>query len=319
MVDRVDVIGGGPSGATAAIFLARNGIDVTLYEKELRKEKTCGGGVRYRAFKDFKDILEGLDFYKCRSLTFDFGKDKFDVDFKGPSVAIGRRSALDGRLRRVARDEGVKIVKKKVIKLPKDGVVVDARGFKRSERNAIVVRAYSKCEPKRYNKMLFKIDFKKLGIGYYWIFPMKGGIVNVGLGEFSGSFQSHPFILLKEFCKENGLKPYGMAASPVNVDGRIENLVSDNVIRVGESAGLVDPVTAEGIYQAMTSGRIAAECIAKDKIDDYERRVKKEFGFEFFVNRKIKEVFFSTDPSKIKIKAFKAFMWTIKNYLDSKN
>jgi flavin-dependent dehydrogenase len=53
-----------------------------------------------------------------------------------------------------------------------------------------------------------------------------------------------------------GIKPY---TERVFVDGRGALALRSGVLLVGEAAGLVDPVTGEGIAQALASGRIAAE------------------------------------------------------------
>jgi len=46
---KVLVVGGGPAGATAARFLANNGVDVILLERNLSFVKPCGGGVSISA------------------------------------------------------------------------------------------------------------------------------------------------------------------------------------------------------------------------------------------------------------------------------
>ena len=57
-----------------------------------------------------------------------------------------------------------------------------------------------------------------------------------------------------------GLKPY---TERVFVDGTSPLALRSGVLLVGEAAGLVDPVTGEGIAQALASGRIAAEEVVR--------------------------------------------------------
>ncbi|MFV0309763.1 MAG: NAD(P)/FAD-dependent oxidoreductase [Desertimonas sp.] len=51
------VVGGGPAGAAAAYWLARNGHDVTVIEKKtFPRDKTCGDGLTPRAVKQLDDM-----------------------------------------------------------------------------------------------------------------------------------------------------------------------------------------------------------------------------------------------------------------------
>src|SRR5512133_3810783 len=59
MADRYDVrvIGGGPSGAAAAYWLAQQGRRVAVVEKKrFPREKTCGDGLTPRAVRQLHDI-----------------------------------------------------------------------------------------------------------------------------------------------------------------------------------------------------------------------------------------------------------------------
>ena len=61
----VAVIGGGPSGATAANDLARRGLKVLLLDRNGRI-KPCGGAIPPRLLKDF-EIPESLLVAKARA------------------------------------------------------------------------------------------------------------------------------------------------------------------------------------------------------------------------------------------------------------
>jgi flavin-dependent dehydrogenase len=49
---------------------------------------------------------------------------------------------------------------------------------------------------------------------------------------------------------------------------------------VGDAAGLVDPLTGEGIYYAMASGELAGRLVAEGRAADYGRQVLESFGPE---------------------------------------
>ena len=49
---KVLIIGGGPAGSTAARFLAKEGIDTILLERNFSFVKPCGGGIPDAAFDE---------------------------------------------------------------------------------------------------------------------------------------------------------------------------------------------------------------------------------------------------------------------------
>jgi geranylgeranyl reductase family protein len=49
---------------------------------------------------------------------------------------------------------------------------------------------------------------------------------------------------------------------------------------LGDAAGFADPVTGEGIYYALRSAQIFAECYLAGKLTDYEARWREDFGGE---------------------------------------
>src|SRR5262249_4088790 len=70
----------------------------------------------------------------------------------------------------------------------------------------------------------------------------------------------------------------------------VGRLTSQGRIVVGEAGRMTHPATAEGIYQGMRSGMLAAEAIAsilkrnveaEDALRDYERACRKAFAMSF--------------------------------------
>jgi geranylgeranyl reductase family protein len=49
---------------------------------------------------------------------------------------------------------------------------------------------------------------------------------------------------------------------------------------LGDAAGFADPVTGEGIYYALRSAQVFAECYLADNLTDYEARWREDFGGE---------------------------------------
>lgn len=110
--------------------------------------------------------------------------------------------------------------------------------------------------------------------GYLWVFPKGERCANVGIG-ISGkkSGQGHRAKdYLDKFVKKtfpNG-KTIEYIPGGVSVCRPLDCTVGDGLIIAGDAARVVDPLTGGGIYNAMYTGRlaaeVAAECIAKGDV-----------------------------------------------------
>jgi geranylgeranyl reductase family protein len=106
--------------------------------------------------------------------------------------------------------------------------------------------------------------------GYGWIFPAGDGLANVGIGIFIGELRRSKKKmreLLDEFLEATpavaqrcrNARPVGRALGwPLPVSSAHRPTVFDGAMLVGDAASLVDPLTGEGIYTAVVSGRSAA-------------------------------------------------------------
>lgn len=108
--------------------------------------------------------------------------------------------------------------------------------------------------------------------GYGWIFPLSATRANVGIGIFRyglarlwmpetarkafDAFIATPAVrrVLGDARLDGPIKGF-----PIRVDFARAPTYGDRMLLVGEAAGLVNPVTGEGIDYAIESGKIAAE------------------------------------------------------------
>ena len=107
--------------------------------------------------------------------------------------------------------------------------------------------------------------------GYAWVFS-KHDILNIGYGGFNDEMKKidikNEFKNYLDFLKRNGYLPKWIESkklkgAPVPFVGNIKKTYADRIVIVGDAAGFVSPLTGEGIYYAMDSGKIASEIISK--------------------------------------------------------
>lgn len=108
--------------------------------------------------------------------------------------------------------------------------------------------------------------------GYAWVFPVAGGRANVGFGLPRRPGVSVRWMAAKwrELLERaslqavlDGAEPEGQhRAWPIPADLRRAPLAAGRVLFTGDAAGATDPMTGEGIAQALVTGVLAAEAVA---------------------------------------------------------
>jgi flavin-dependent dehydrogenase len=149
---------------------------------------------------------------------------------------------------------------------------------------AIYVRVYPDAE-EQLGSFADRVSFDVTATrrGYGWIFPKKDHL-NAGV------FSQRPLAAalredLSAFLASQGLSKWRQdrpLAFPIPIRTGRERHGSGPLLLAGDAAGLVDPITGEGISMAVASGRAAAESVAEsrgsreDAIGIYERRIADE-------------------------------------------
>ncbi len=155
--------------------------------------------------------------------------------------------------------------------------------------------------------------------GYGWVFPKKDA-VNFGIGAYWRDAKEHNMMQeARKFSKmivENGLLPES-AIECVKFRGGIlptgitlGRTFTDRIVVIGDAAGFASPLTGEGIYYAMLSGKVAAEVmnraldrekrggLSRESLQSYERAWKERFGLELRDARGLANLLFS-NPEKL--------------------
>ncbi|MDI6724758.1 MAG: NAD(P)/FAD-dependent oxidoreductase [Methanobacterium sp.] len=130
--------------------------------------------------------------------------------------------------------------------------------------------------------------------GYAWVFPKGNDIANVGLAVISTLTEKSAYEHLVEFA-ENCPTTKNATAVELNIGGDpvggiLKKISTDNLLVVGDAAGMVNPLTGGGIISGMQGGLIAGEIAAaaiKDgdtsekRLSEYDERCQNELGSSF--------------------------------------
>jgi geranylgeranyl reductase family protein len=307
-VERFDVlvVGAGPAGSTAAYRLAKAGASVLLADKaRFPRDKPCGGGLTMRAVRQLPFSVEPVVEDRASSvrLGLDF-KARFERTTERPLVLMTQRSRLDAFLAEQAAQVGAEFrdgARVNDFELLGDGVRASVNGrnvtaswlFCADGVNGTSSRAigldggrtygvalegnvpYGIVREDEYRGRLF-LELANVSGGYGWVFP-KGDHVNVGVGGWEREgprLRQH----LARFCRE-----YGIPESSVeNVRGyRLPllharaRLAKGRAALLGDAAGLVDPLSGDGIYEAFLSGKLAAEAVVAGDLEAYDRELRR--------------------------------------------
>jgi flavin-dependent dehydrogenase len=102
-----------------------------------------------------------------------------------------------------------------------------------------------------------------------------------------------------------GATPIGeWKGHPISWSYKIDQLWSPGRLVIGEAGRMTHPATAEGIYQGMRSGMLAAEAIAAigrgvsegDAFEQYQRNCQRSFRRSFWAGALIKRAVASPVP-----------------------
>jgi menaquinone-9 beta-reductase len=180
------------------------------------------------------------------------------------------------------------------------------------KHNAAAVRAYYKGVSGNHPDNFIELHFLKDYLpGYFWIFPLPNGEANVGFGMLSSTVSERKVNLKKALAdiiatrpgiKErfaNAVLMGDVIGFPLPLGSKRQILSGERYMLVGDAACLIDPLTGEGIGNAVYSGYIAAEqaqkCLETQDFTaatmrDYDTRIWRVMGTELNLSYRLQRL-----------------------------
>lgn len=333
---KVAVLGGGPAGAFAAERLASAGLDTIVLDEKLAWEKPCGGGLTFKAYNSYPFLLCNNTPKKVITQTCLAAPKAGEVKMAltQPLVIYSRRD-LNGMLLDRAEKAGAQVEKTRVLEIERSSdrwllrtrngsleadYCVVATGARNTLRNvgtqltrSDTMYALGYYIPSEQDHI--DIQFLAHLEGYIWIFP-RCGHLSVGIcgkGEPAQALRARLERYLDErSIRYQGAPFYGHVLPSLETPAWRRNRVAgDGWIAVGDAAGLVDPITGEGLYYAMRSGDLASQVILNEahslseKVQAYCALLRRDFATDLeFGATLAKRVFlgrflFNTVPARM--------------------
>jgi len=323
----VIVVGAGPAGATLARELARDGIAVLLLEKrKLPRYKCCAGGVTVRGSRlldfDMSEVVEDV-VYEL-SIAHGLGSPHLGRHVE-PLIYMVMRDRFDSLLVRRAAEAGAVVMDEQEVKQ----IRADVEGVEVSTvDNAFCARVLAGADG-AYSTVARKLDMGRaadyaaameaelvvaekemarwrsrvgMDLGclpgcHAWVFPKRRHL-SVG-AMCRASRASDLKCCYHKFLGSLGIGDYtttrvGGHLIPTCRRGAL--FYRDSALLLGDAAGLADPLTGEGIHNAILSARLAAPVIRSSlglgrvELREYQLAVEERIVSELAMARTLSRI-----------------------------
>lgn len=285
------ILGSGPAGSAAAITAARAGLSVALIDKSaFPREKLCGGGITGRALRYVAEIFDPVPdvdlFLVSNQFRLSYAGRCLSEAENAPALRMTMRRDFDALLHKRAVAAGAEVFAPvKVTKINtlspsltlSDGRVLTGRtligadGANSAVARALYGRAFDpaaigfglevELDRELVGDTTTEIDLGAASWGYGWLFPKRHS-VTLGVGGVhvkNSDMKAH-------FRKYLALHARGVDPATIKCKGAFlpfgayrKRPGHGRVLLVGDAAGLVDPITGEGIAWALKSGQLAGQ------------------------------------------------------------
>jgi geranylgeranyl reductase family protein len=280
------IVGGGISGSTLGYRLQKQGLKTVIVDKKtFPRDKLCGGLLTQKSVDLIAKIYKDNDFpIECKTNCVDlylidnllssvetnntfYSVNRIDFDFwLINKYLLSGGNVITGKPQKKNDDNTVELTNGTTIRYK---ILVGADGSNSWVRkyidpsyqvDAVCMETYTESKSLKSNTI--SIFFSAVPTGYGWIIPKKDFLC-IGIG---GKIKNNTDIKKKfrNYCQQLRIDEQAQAKGALLPFGHyVKNPVKDNILLVGDAAGLVDPITGEGIYFALLSSQYASDAITK--------------------------------------------------------
>lgn len=321
----VIVIGAGPAGAVAARDMTRAGARVALLDGSHPREKACGGGVTGRALELIGGAPGsglGSSGRTIRTVRFEADSAETTVDLPDGYLDVFSRETFDLALAGAAREAGATSIPARATAIARHdgrwtvtaggrtlaapfllgadgaGGIVRKQVTRPFDRSQLSIAAGSYVDgPDLADIVIRFVDEPR---GYLWSFPRPGHLAvgTCAQADVTSTAEMHAVTdrWLDSYAPAAG-RPRRRYAWPIPsldaADFDAEQPAGEGWMLLGDAAGLVDPITREGLFFAVRSGMLAAAALsAPDPSRRYADAVRDELHDELRRAARLKAGFF---------------------------
>jgi len=294
----VAIAGGGPAGASCATLCAVAGLKTVVLEKaRFPRDKVCGDCVNPGCWGVLEELgvagkVLGAAHARIAEVAL-VGMDGRRVGFELSGVRCGEigvtRRVLDEILLRRSAEAGAEVCEEVTIRglsrdaagvwrvLAEDRVYRARRLVAADGRNSTVARLLGVAPAARRDRVGLQthiatnggtvrgIELHLMPEGYCGVAPVGEGLTNYCMVAAAGRLEGLKGAVSERF----GLGPARVWRAIAPLERAPVGPLLDGVVYVGDAARVVEPFTGEGIYYALQSGRLAAECIIGARVERY--------------------------------------------------
>ena len=245
---KICILGSGPSGASLYRMLKFRGIDPDIFSK--KEDNPCGmRACSWGVDKDMFDIV-------CRKL--ELNSDSYCINilnsFKLNWFKLPCNLAIINKRKLIEDLVGGKVKYDKP-NLENYDRIIDATGSSNGR--------YHTTHQIRIRESLPLSVRVKPNLEVQWFFPIRGE-THIGILNPKGTKVTNGNII----CE---------CSSKLNRGGLVHNLIEDRTWKVGETAGVVDPITGSGILSSIASSMILDNNLHKP--EEYVNEMEKRFSY----------------------------------------